>query len=54
MSCKCQDLTTTLRCTNCGTLVSISYNKTDNPVIVAKRNGIVCKNCNGNSFEVAV
>lgn len=52
MPCKCNDKTVTLRCTNCGRLISISHGPDQDPLVVAQEKGLTCKRCHETNFEV--
>lgn len=52
MACNCNKVRAVLKCTNCGTLQTINYSASENPLEVAKRAGRKCRKCYGTDFEV--
>lgn len=45
MACKCNELTTVLRCKSCGHIQTIAHSKEENPLEKAKTENRVCKKC---------
>lgn len=55
MACKCNDITTHLRCKTCGWIQSISHAKGQDPLQEAVKQGRECKHngCYSRDFEIA-
>lgn len=53
MGCPCNSKIATLRCKNCGTMITVSYGKGEEPLQVAVKNGRRCKKCTLQDWEVA-
>lgn len=53
MGCVCHNRTVSLECVNCGTFITITYNrKTEEPLAVAKSLGKKCRKCKGEEFKI--
>lgn len=52
MACKCNEVTTVLKCTNCGKVQTIGHAKSENPLDEARKQGRQCRNCYSKEFIV--
>ena len=52
MACKCNDVTSILRCVQCGRIQTIGHSKKEDPLQAAKKENRKCQTCYSEEFVV--
>ena len=52
MACKCNEKTSVLLCTNCGSIQTINHTKKQDPLQEAVKQGRKCRKCYGTEFKI--
>lgn len=52
MACKCEKISTILKCLDCYGTIVVKHTRAKDPLVVAVNQGRKCPNCRNSSFEI--